>query len=168
VDWIYYSTHHFFESSAGNWRLEVSDESAGFTGNVLGAALTIFGVPIKDTDHDGLDDDWEMAKFGSLAYGPKDDPDKDGNNNAREQLMGTNPLLADVPFKLDLSTWNPGISRLSWPGSTNYHYEVWTGTNVTSLNLFTNLPGRFPETEWFTPNNVSPQQFFRVHAVQNP
>src|SRR6185312_6051833 len=63
VDWTYYSTHHFFETSAGVWTLYVSDESAGFTGNVLSASLTIFGVPITDSDHDGLDDGWEMVHF---------------------------------------------------------------------------------------------------------
>jgi hypothetical protein len=26
ADWTYWSTHHFYESSAGEWRLEVSDE----------------------------------------------------------------------------------------------------------------------------------------------
>jgi len=58
----------------------------------LAASLIVNGVPITDTDHDGLDDNWEMAHFGTLAYGPKDDPDYDGYNNAFEQVLGSNHL----------------------------------------------------------------------------
>jgi hypothetical protein len=36
------------------------------------------------------------------------------------------------------------------------------------LNFVTNLPGRFPETEWFAPYGGIPQQFFRVQAIPNP
>jgi subtilisin family serine protease/subtilisin-like proprotein convertase family protein len=168
VDWTYYSTHHFFESSAGTWTLYVSDESAGAAGNVLSASLMIDGVPMNDNDHDGLDDGWEMEHFGNLAYGPKDDPDKDGYNNMREQIMGTDPMAADIPFATDLSRWNSSIIRLSWPGNANYTYQVWGGTNITSLDLLTTLPGRFPETEWFTPSSGSSNRYFRVLATQNP
>jgi subtilisin family serine protease len=168
VDWTYYSTHHFFESSAGTWTLCVTDESAGFSGNVLSASLIIDGVPINDSDHDGLDDDWEMSHFGTLAYGPKDDPDKDGYNNMREQIMGTNPMAADIPFVTDLSRWSPAVIRLSWAGNANYTYQVWGGTNITSLNLLTNVSGRFPETEWFTPSGGFSNRYFRITAMQNP
>ncbi|MDB6122455.1 MAG: Peptidase and in kexin sedolisin [Pedosphaera sp.] len=168
VDWTYYSTHHFFESSAGTWTLYVSDEAAGASGNVLSASLTIYGVPITDSDHDGLDDAWEMAQLGTLAYGPKDDPDKDGYNNAQEQILGTNPLAMNVPFQLDLSRWNANTARLSWSGSPNYTYQIWGGTNTAALNLLTNLPGRFPETEWFAPSSTVSNQFYRVIGVQNP
>jgi len=36
VDWTYYSTHHFFESSAGAWTLTVSDQGGGASGSILG------------------------------------------------------------------------------------------------------------------------------------
>src|SRR5262249_21229540 len=52
VDWTYYSTHHFFESTAGNWTAYFSDEYAGFSGNVLSVSLILSGVPIFDTDKD--------------------------------------------------------------------------------------------------------------------
>lgn len=168
VDWTYYSTHHFFESSAGTWTLYITDESPGATGSVLSAGLIIDGVPINDSDHDGLDDDWEMAHFGTLAYGPKDDPDKDGYNNMREQIMGTNPLAADIPFTMSLAKWSSNIIRLSWPGNANYSYQVWGGTNVDSLNRIGNVPGKFPETEWFAPSGSSLNQYYRIIASQVP
>lgn len=171
ADWIYWSTHHFFEGSTGDWTVSISDESAGITGTVRNVSLIIRGTQITDTDHDGLDDGWEMARLGSLAYGPKDDPDGDGFSNAREQVMGTNPQAQDVPFQLDLSLWQKSptpIDRLSWPSASSKNYEVWGGTNAASLNLLTNLPGGFPETEWFTPISGIPQQFFRVRSMPAP
>ncbi len=168
VDWTYSSTHHFFESSAGTWTLAFSDELQDATGSVQLASLIIEGVAITDTDGDGLDDDWELAHFGKLDYGPQEDPDGDGFNNAREQIMGTDPLAVDAPFQLDLSPWNKKLARLSWAGVTNTNYEVLAGTNVTALTLQTNLPGRFPETEWFTPYTNAGQQFFRVRSAPLP
>ncbi|PYJ86084.1 MAG: hypothetical protein DME22_06640 [Verrucomicrobia bacterium] len=169
VDWTYYSTHHFFESSAGTWTLAFSDELQDSTGSVQLASLIIEGVAITDSDHDGLDDDWERARLGNkLDYRPQDDPDADGYCNAREQVMGTDPLAADVAFQLNLSPWNKKLARLSWPGATDLNYEVLAGTNVAALTLQTNLPGRFPETEWFTPYTNATQQFFRARAVPAP
>ena len=132
------------------------------------ASLILYGVPITDTDHDGLDDNWELAHFGTLAYGPKDDPDHDGYNNAFEQVLQSNPLAPDVPFNVNLSFWNASLARLSWPGSTNYTYQLWGGTNVSSLSLMTNLAGTFPETLAFVPYAGISQQYFRVKAVLNP
>ena len=40
--------------------------------------------------------------------------------------------------------------------------------NVAALALITNVPGRFPETEYFTPYNNPPRNFFRVRAVPVP
>ncbi|HWH68995.1 MAG TPA: thrombospondin type 3 repeat-containing protein, partial [Candidatus Sulfotelmatobacter sp.] len=140
------------------------------TGTVYSVSLIIRGTQIFDADHDGLDDSWEMAHFGSLSFGPQADPDGDGFNNAREQVMGTNPLAPDLPFKLDLTPWQVWGNqrmRLSWPTTPATTYEVWGGSNVSSLTWITNLPGRFPETEWFTPSAPS-RQFFRVRAVPNP
>ena len=167
VDWTYYSTHHFYETSAGNWTVFFSDEGQGNTGSVQQVSLTISGVPIADTDADGLDDTWELSHFGGLSQRPKDDPDRDGYSNAREQVMGTDPTIG-VPLPPDLSRWNATLARLSWASSPIYPYEIWGGTNVTSLDLITTLPGRFPETEWFTPYSSLPRQFFRVRAVPIP
>jgi subtilisin family serine protease/subtilisin-like proprotein convertase family protein len=168
ADWTYYSTHHFFESSAGAWTVYFSDEYADATGTVQQVSLTIYGTQIVDTDADGLDDSWEIAHFGNLNAGPRDDPDKDGYSNMREQLMGTNPKVMDVPFNLDLSRWNTNFARLSWPASTNFMYQVSGGTNLNAPMVITNLPGRFPETEWFTPYKMPSRQFFRVEAIPVP
>ncbi|MBU6401090.1 MAG: S8 family serine peptidase, partial [Verrucomicrobia bacterium] len=164
VDWTYYSTHHFYESSWGTWTVYVSDEQAGATGAVHLAGLTLEGVPITDTDHDGLDDQWEMKYFGTLAFGPRDNPAGDGFNNMRKQILGLDPrVAANLPLELDLAAWNQRLLRLSWPSSANWDYQISTSASATGpFTLLTNLAGRFPETEWFTPYAGSSNQFFRV------
>ena len=170
TDWTYYTTHHFFESSFGDWTASISDEGGepGATGSVQQVSLILNGVPISDSDHDGLDDNWEQAQLGTLAQGPKDDPENDGYSNMREFLMGTNPNVVDVPFALDLSPWNSRYARLSWPGRPGFSYTIFGGTDVASLGILTNIPARFPETEWFTDRATITYQFFRVQAVPPP
>lgn len=169
ADWTYWSTHHFFESSAGDWTVSVSDELPGSTGNVLGVSLIIRGTQINDSDHDGLDDGWETTNFGSLSYGPKDDPDNDGINNMREQLTGTNPMVSDLLKTPDLSRWGlfgSDMVRVSWPSAPQYSYKLFGGTNISSLNLISNVPGVFPEAEAFVPYSPTNNGFFKVQAFQ--
>lgn len=166
TEWDYHSVLHFFEGSAGVWRVEASDEKPGVTGWLLGAELAITGVPISDLDADGLDDKWERTWFGGLGQKPGDDPDRDGWNNAQEQLLGTNPVEPVQTFALDLSRWDARLTRLSWPASTNFTYEIATAEALSQpFTSLTNLPGRFPETELFLPPDAVENRFFRVRAV---
>ncbi|MDY6904846.1 MAG: chitobiase/beta-hexosaminidase C-terminal domain-containing protein [Thermodesulfobacteriota bacterium] len=41
---------------------------------------------------DTLPNDWEMDHFGTLDYGPNDDPDHDGLPNIKEYTFGTDPM----------------------------------------------------------------------------
>src|SRR5262249_31589831 len=50
VDWTYYSTHHFFETSAGEWKVSVSNQGAeGFIGTVRLVSLILEGSAIIDS-----------------------------------------------------------------------------------------------------------------------
>lgn len=44
-----------------------------------------------DADRDGYEDVWELAVFGTILYGPSDDPDKDGFPTEDELSAGTDP-----------------------------------------------------------------------------
>lgn len=148
--WTFTSTHHFYESSQGTWHLQIGDESAGGTGTVHRATLEILGVPIKDADHDGLDDDWEMAHFNSLQYGPMDDPDQDGYSNAREQILGTDPAANESPLAVGLSFWDDSVVRLNWPSRAGAVYQIVGKTNLNApLSIFGEISGGFPRTTWF-------------------
>jgi subtilisin family serine protease/subtilisin-like proprotein convertase family protein len=162
VDWTYVSAQAFLEPSRGDWSVTLSDQVAGGVGNVAEVDLTVRGVPIIDTDSDGLDDNWEMARFGTLAYGPLDDPDKDGWNNAAEQALGTDPLVRNHPRQVDVSRWNGSLLRLSWPGNGLGTNAVYSSMEAGSpFEVTTNVPSRFPVTEWFVPS-TNGARFFRV------
>jgi len=151
-EWSFSSTHHFYESSAGTWQVEVSDERSGSTGQILSLELTVLGVAIEDADRDGLDDAWETGRLGTLTQGPRDDLDQDGWNNLRESLLGRDPAVADRPFTLDLSRWDSLWGRLSWPASPDYAYEVWHRSAVGApAQTISRQAGQFPSLELIVP-----------------
>lgn len=170
--WIYWSTHHFFESSAGRWTLCVSDQAGGATGVVRSANLIFRGTQITDTDHDGLDDAWEQTRIGWRGLGPKDDPDGDGFSNAREQLMKTDPLHPDLPSRVDIGAWTlfgARLARLSWPSVPGVNYAVSTTTNVNQpMTWLTNVAGRIWETDFYGSSPDLQQNFFQVAPLPSP
>ncbi|HMO66138.1 MAG TPA: proprotein convertase P-domain-containing protein, partial [Verrucomicrobiota bacterium] len=161
VDWTYWSTQHFYESSAGTWTVQFADEDQGFTGTVLEVQLLLRGVAITDTDRDGLDDDWERRWFGHLGFGPRDDPDADGSWNAREQVLGTDPNRADRPFAVELARHDATRWRLTWPAREGVTDEVLAGGHLGRLSTLEEAPGRFPETELIVPAAAA-QGFFQI------
>ncbi len=164
-DWTYLSTQHFFEPTKGNWTLGVTDENPNATGSLFAAALVLHGVPIIDTDGDGLDDGWEMQWFGNLNQTGLGDPDGDGENNLIEQVRQTDPTKVNRPWKLDLSQWTPTIGRLSWPGNGRSNVLVDVSGNLPGFTNLTNRPSRFPNNELFVPLTNSPGQFFRLRPA---
>ncbi len=163
--WVYYSTHHFYESSCGTWTVAVTDESAGFAGTIGQVQLIVTGTTITDSDADGLDDDWERSYLGRLDDGPRDDPDRDGYSNAREQIIGTDPTNPDQMFRLDLSLWNQERVRLNWPAVAERDYEIWTANDPGRWMVYTNVPGRFPEREWFDNRSGHDRRFFKAREA---
>lgn len=152
-DWTYWSVAHFYENAQGEWRVEISDENnttdsegAPAKGALTYVELIIDGLPIVDSDHDGLDDGWEMAYLKTLIYGPKDDPDGDGFSNAREQIMGTDPAQSNRPLSLEMSAWKPGYWRLSWPGRENATDSLYESRNQANepWSALTSRSGTFP------------------------
>ena len=170
--WKYMTVHNFYENSRGTWTVEISDLDTRGTGSIQAVpsgadsvALTIYGVAITDQDSDGLDDAWELARFGSLNRGAREDPDGDGFNNMREQIMGTNPLMNETPFVAKLEPWDSGFARLTWPSAEGTRYEVFAGPDLTSLQVLTNISGRLPETDFTFPLQSGPMKFLRLRAV---
>jgi subtilisin-like proprotein convertase family protein len=160
--WTFMSTHHFYESSQGAWHLEFSDEVFGGTGSVHDATLIVSGVAIKDSDADGLDDDWETTHFADLKWGPRDDPDNDGYSNAREQILATDPAVNENTLALDLSRWSESIVRINWPSRADAVYEILAATDPGQpFTSITNVAGGFPRTAWYGKVD-SEYRFFQV------
>ncbi|MEK7622171.1 MAG: dockerin type I domain-containing protein [Patescibacteria group bacterium] len=55
---------------------------------------TVWGFLLgKDSDRDGLPDDWERQYFGNLNQSASGDPDNDGFSNVDEFANGTSPII---------------------------------------------------------------------------
>jgi len=62
--------------------------------------------------------------------------------------------------------WDERLVRLSWPGQADATYQVRSTLNpIAPLTTVTNIPGVFPETEWFVPRTEAATRFFRVSEV---
>lgn len=67
----------------------------------------------EDSDGDGLPDDWERWRFGSLNYGPNDDPDGDGNSNYAEWVADTDPMNKASALQFNALTSGSETSMLA-------------------------------------------------------
>jgi len=163
ADWTYYSTHHFYEPSAGQWSVHVTDLLSTNTGSVRSLELTVEGTPIVDLDRDGLDDLWEARNFLLLTQTATGDPDGDGYNNAREQAMGSNPTLDETPYRLQADRWDANFTRLSWPAVNGAQYEILAAPTLTGqFQPITNSMGRWPENALALTNQAPGKQFYRI------
>jgi hypothetical protein len=166
--WTYSSTHHLGETSLGNWTVAITDEARGVVGSVQGVELTLDGVPIVDSDHDGLDDDWELRWFGHLRFGPQDDPDMDGLSNAVEQWIGSNPARNNFPLRVNLDNASSDRLRLTWPGVLQRVYQLEFAPNPRGpYSPWKKVVGRFPEAGLFFETGDS-TSFYRVRDLSSP
>ncbi len=166
-DWTYLSTQHFFEPTKGNWTLTITDEDPNATGSLFASSLILDGVPIVDTDGNGLDDFWETHWWDDVLQTGLGDPDGDGENNLIEQVRQTDPTKVNRPWKLDLSPWTSTLGRLSWPGNGRSNVLVDASSALPTFITLTNIPSHFPNNELFVPLTNSPGQFFRIRPA-NP
>jgi subtilisin family serine protease len=160
VDWTYTSARHFYEPSAGTWRLEVSDLSPGATGSVLGASLILNGVPITDSDRDGLDDGWELAFLGTLDHGALDQPAGDGISLVRKFAAGWDPRVSAERFRVEVQPWSDTLMRVSWPSDGGPDIVRW-GQDPAQLLDTATVQEPFPEAVRFFPA-ADAARFFQV------
>ncbi len=100
-----------------------------------------------DTDGDSLNDDWEMAHFGTLDRDGTGDYDNDGISDYMEYLLGTDPTRNDsppsVPVILSPTAGNEVTSltpALTIENSTDpdgdvltYDFEIFTDETLTQI-----------------------------------
>jgi uncharacterized membrane protein len=98
---------------------------------------------IYDTDNDGLNDTWELNYFGSLNYGPWDDPDDDQLINLEELEQDTDATNSDtdmdgmpdgweIEYSLDPLNNDASLDTDN-DGSSNYN-EYLSGTDPIDYN----------------------------------
>ncbi len=78
-----------------------------------------------DTDHDGMDDDWEMAYFGTLVRDGTGDFDGDGRTDLQEFQAGTDPANAHSVLRaITVAPLGGGAAKVIWSASPGKHYQV--------------------------------------------
>jgi subtilisin family serine protease/subtilisin-like proprotein convertase family protein len=155
-EWWYASKRHLLEPSAGTWTLAITDQATGMAGVVSEAELILSGIPITDTDNDGLDDAWETTHLGTLGESGADDTDGDGWSHAAEAFLGQSPRVSDRPLTLAIHPTDNARFRLSWPSRSNRRYRVERATTpagpwtILGEATFPGLSG-----SWFHPESAS-------------
>jgi hypothetical protein len=136
-----------------------------------------------DANNDGLPDDWQIAKFGSLTSSnaaPNASPAGDGIPNWLKYSLGIDPMTAGIVTP-DGVVWANGAALVNPPG-TNTVLKIFTAAEVAfdtvvgksyqiqaassvSLgwqNVGTPIPGTGQSVSYVTPVRSQVQQFYRV------
>jgi len=121
----------------------------------------------SDTDHDGMDDDWEMAYFGTLARDGMGDFDNDGHSDRQEFLAGTDPTNSGSILRvLTLTPLGGGGTRVIWSASPGKSYRVQFKDDLNDSN-WSYLPGAIiaagtTAAATDTSGGVSSHRFYRA------
>jgi hypothetical protein len=113
ITWSYIQADR---TSAGSWDRISNTGTNNFT--------------LTDSDADGLPDAWEMQYFGTLAYGPNDDPDHDGLSNYQEYIAGTNPNDANSVLRVTEINLANGQANLTWNSVAGKTYTIYSANQV--------------------------------------
>jgi hypothetical protein len=93
----------------------------------------IFVVNIGATDSDGdqMDDEWEIAYFGTLARDGTDDADGDGSTDKHEFFSNTNPMDGTSAFRVLARLPNSSAEAGNYSGRRS-HLLI-TGLNTKTI-----------------------------------
>ena len=168
-DWTFWSNQFFYEQAKGKWTVAVSDLVKNITGVLSSVELTVRGTSITDADSDGLDDNWELEYFESLVETALGDPDKDGESNAREQALRTNPAKFNGSFDLRYHRLANGNLRLAWPSWRSFVFRVQSADHVLGpwIGEAVVESGKF-QTEWDAKPVAQGVRLYRVQAEFKP
>lgn len=90
--------------------LSNTDGSASITHTVNGSVLVVSTVnPANDADHDGMDDSWEVEKFGNISRDGSADKDGDGYTDFIEYINFSQGIMDSLGNPYDPNLINaPG------------------------------------------------------------
>ena len=101
-------------TNAYPWTTTTADD-ANYALVNLGQVKRVFAFDwLTDHDGDGLGDRWELAGFGTLAYGAAADPDGDGRNNLLEYQQSTHPNNPDTQRPTVTIVYPTNLSQRIW------------------------------------------------------
>jgi Tol biopolymer transport system component len=130
--------------------------------------LQLAGV---DSDHDGMDDDWEMTYFSTLARNGLGDVDHDGQSDLDEFRAGTDPTDSGSIFRvLTLRRLSGSGVTLLWSAVPGRTYTIQFKNSVDApawSNLAENVRAASTTGSFLDNTPAQPQQFYRVILAES-
>jgi hypothetical protein len=135
--------------------------------NISGKAV---GLPVSDSNGNGVPDDWEMNNFGSLGYVTLlSDWDGDGHFDRYEYGAGTNPK--DQSSVFEATAVGPAASGagavITWQSVTNKLYDLYRCTNIMTgvfVPLATDIPAVAPLNVYTDETAGAGAVFYRIET----
>ena len=139
--------------------------------NILTANRNLFvaKILVGDSDHDGMDDDWEMTYFGNLSHDGTADTDGDGLTDYQEFLAGTNPIDNNSLLRCLTVATSAGGATIYWSAAPGHAYRIEFKNSIDDPAWMTLVSSTSPSTQ--TASVVDPdaslntQRFYRVTAL---
>ena len=163
-DWTFSSVFHWGENLAGNWLVQISDETAGVSGTLNALELTIFGSNPNDLPTTYAQ--WQLLHFANGEAGKMDDdPDGDGDTNFMEYAFATHPRIPSAA-RIDSSGYRrgAGLKDVRFIEEFSQNLQDWAPT--PSEQLASENP-REENIRFLTPGD-SLDGYFRVRVVPLP
>jgi hypothetical protein len=149
----------FFGSWSGNMVAGDYNQSE----DIFIAGLT--SPAITDSDHDGMDDTWEIDFFGSLSRDGAGDFDGDGASDLAEFLAGTDPSSGGSYLHLTLSKDASGATALMWTAAPQRKYRIEFKTNLADpdwIDLAAPITVLGANSYAYDATPTSAQRFYRL------
>ena len=135
-------------------------------------AYTVTPDQPVDSDHDGLEDNWERSCFGDLSRDGSADCDGDGFTDRQEYVTGTDPMDRRSTFGCEAVRLADGQIQVSWPAAPARAYRVQFKDQLSSpawndlVALVTIVGSHATVLDATAPS--APQRFYRVTLVEWP
>jgi len=135
--------------------------------NFLNISGKVVGLPLADSNGNGVPDDWEMNNFGSLGFVTLlSDWDGDGHFDRYEYGAGTNPKDETSVFEATAVGQASG-PVIRWQSVTGKQYDLYRCTNVVDgvfAPLATNLAAIPPENVYTDTTFSAGSVFYRIET----
>lgn len=153
-----------YSETANRLRFSIQDVE----GNVGWSPVYTLRMALKDTDTDGIDDDWERTWFNSLTPNATSDFDGDGATDGDEFRAGTDPKDATSQFRVvRVQVSNTNTVEICWDAVVGKRYHVQSAP--TPAVLWRTVPAGWVvatsnTAAWTGVQPVASQQFYRVQV----
>jgi hypothetical protein len=107
-----------------SWSSDLIAQDGNESGDLF--ALKLSAPAIIDSDGDGMDDQWELDYFGTLARDATGDYDSDGGTDLNEFLAGTDPTDPTSVFRARIVHSGPAAQTpvITWPAVPGKSYQI--------------------------------------------